>query len=287
MGKGEKGKTHAKFWVSIDKHLLAPLAAHIRRHLCKLARLALLLNLEGIQRHLVLEQPRRVGPPPQQQRRVRLLRLDNRLLDVLVNGRLDGAHEARAHVDAACAEHQRRRQALTVCEAARRDKGRIERLPRAAQQDEVCNVALADVARTLEAVDAEEINTQFDGALGVADGGALVQDDDAGGLELADDGAGRVTGGLDDLDALVDDGLRVGRVVGRQHGGQQRQVDGEGVLGQGAAALDLGAEGLGGGEDEGRDDAQTAGVGDGRGEVCGADVHHAALNDGDCGWTVS
>lgn len=200
-----------------------------------------------------------------------------------MDGRLDGAHEARAHVDAARAQHQRRGEALAVGEAARRDEGRLERLPRAAQQDEVCNVALADVARALEAVDAEEVDAQLDGALGVADGGALVQDGDARGLELADDGAGRVAGRLDDAHALVDDGLRVRRVVGRQHRRQQRQVDGERVLGQRAAALDLGAQGLGRGEDEGRDDAQAAGVGHGRGEVGGADVHHAALDDGDCG----
>ncbi|KAJ3493361.1 hypothetical protein NLG97_g4784 [Lecanicillium saksenae] len=72
-----------------------------------------------------------------------------------------------------------------------------------------------------------------------------------------------------------------GEVVRGHHGGQQGHVDGEGLLGEGAAAADLVAEGGGRGEDERGDDAETAGVGDGRGQVGGTNVHHAALDNGD------
>lgn len=99
-----------------------------------------------------------------------------------------------------------------------------------------------------------------------------MQHDAPGLLELGDDGAWAVARGLDDADALVDDGLSVGAVVWRVDGGQEGDVDGEGVLGQGAALLDLLAEVLGRGEDEGGDDAQAAGVGDGGGEFGVADV---------------
>lgn len=121
---------------------------------------------------------------------------------------------------------------------------------------------ILDLPCALEAVDGQEVDAHLDSADGVADGSALVQDDDAGLLELGDDRAGAVAGRLDDLDALLDDGVSVGAVVRRDHGGQQRHVDSEGVLGHGAAPPDLLAQLVWGREDEGRDDAQPAGVGD-------------------------
>lgn len=163
------------------------------------------------------------------------------------------------------------------------------------------------MASTFEAVNAQKVDAELDGTLGVADGGALVQDDAAGLFQLGDDGAGAVAGRLDDVDALVDDGLGVGAVVGGVERGQEGDVDGKGVFGQGAALLDLLAEIGGRGEDEGRDDAQAAGVGDGGGECGVADVldgnddgvrwmgcessvrgggagtyHHASLHNRDC-----
>lgn len=63
-----------------------------------------------------------------------------------MDGRLDGAHEARAHVDAAGAEAQRGREALPVGEAARGDEGDLEGLPRAREEDEVGYVGFSYVA---------------------------------------------------------------------------------------------------------------------------------------------
>lgn len=85
----------------------------------------------------------------------------------------------------------------------------------------------------------------------MADGGALVEDGDAGLLELLDDGAWIVTGGLDDLNTLVDDDLGVCAVVGGDHGGEEGQVDAEGVLGHFAASADFLAQVFGGGLGEG------------------------------------
>lgn len=106
----------------------------------------------------------------------------------------------------------------------------------------------------------------------MANGGALVHHDDARLLQLRNDRPRAVAGGLDHLDALIDDGLCVRAVVGRVERGQQRNVDAEGVLGQGPALLDLLAQVGGRGEDQRRDDAQAAGVGDGGGELSVADV---------------
>lgn len=82
-----------------------------------------------------------------------------------------------------------------------------------------------------------------------------MQDGEAGRLELLDDGAGGVAGRFNDADALVNDGLGVGAIVGRDEGGEQGDVDSKGSVGEGAAAADLVAQGGGRGEDEGSDDA--------------------------------
>lgn len=268
--------------VAVGEDLLAALAADKGGNLAELARLALALDLEGLLGDLVLEEAAGVAPAAEDEGGLVLVGLDNGLLDVLVEGRLDGAHEAGAHVDAGGAEAEGGGEAVAVGEAAAGDEGDGNLLAGAAEEDKVGNVALADVAGALEAVDAEEVDAELDGGEGVADGGALVEDDDAGSLELLDDGAGRVAGRLDDADALVNDGLGVRGVVGGHHGGQQGHVDGKGLLGEGAAAADLVAEGGRVGEDEGRDDAEAARVGDGGGEVGCANVHHAALDNGHC-----
>lgn len=130
-----------------------------------------------------------------------------------------------------------------------------------------------------------------------------MQHDAAGLFQLGNDGARAIASRLDDADALVDDGLGIGAVVGRVERGQERNVDAKGVLGHGAAACDFLAQVGGRGEDEARDDAQSAGVGDGGGEFGVADVleresgsayththereivityHHAALHNRDC-----
>lgn len=103
------------------------------------------------------------------------------------------------------------------------------------------------MARALEAVDGEEIDAELDGRFGVSDRGAFVQDDDARGFELRDDGAGGVAGCFDDSDAFGYDDGGVGVVVWGYEGGEEGQVDGERGGGQGAAFTDFGPEGFGGG----------------------------------------
>lgn len=271
--------------VTVDEYLLSSLAADEMGNLAELARRALALNLEGLLGNLVLEKTAGVAPAAEQQGGICLLGLDNLVLDVLVNGSLHGAHEACAHVDTTGAEGQSSSETPAVGETTRGDERNLEGLASTAQQDEVGNVALADVAGAFETVNGEEVDTELDGALGMANGGALVEDGDAGLLQLRNDRPGRVSGSLDNLDAFVDDSLGVSAVVGRNHGGEESDVDTEGVLGQLAAALNLFAEGGGRGKDEGGYDTQTASVGDSRGQFGGTDVHHAALDDGHC-WRV-
>lgn len=233
--------------IPIHEHLPPPLPTHRRRHVLKLPTHTLPLSLHRLLGDFIRKQPTRVPPPAQHELRIRLLRLHNGHLDIVMDGRFDRAHEPRAHIDALGAQRQRGREPLPVREAAAGDERDRQALPRPGQQDEVGDVALADVAGALEAVDGEEVDAEGDGAPGVPDRGALVQDGAAGGLELPDHGAGGVAGRFDDADPLVDDGLGVAVVVGGDEGGEEGQVHAEGVWGHGFAALDLFAEVGGGG----------------------------------------
>ena len=113
---------------------------------------------------------------------------------------------------------------------------------------------------TLEAVDAQEVHAKLHRAQSVSDARALVQDH-AGWVrlfQLLNDRTRRVAGGLDDSDAFIEDGLRVGGVVRRVHGGEEGKIDTEGVLGHALAFPDLFAQVVGGGLGEGCDDSKTA-----------------------------
>lgn len=137
----------------------------------------------------------------------------------------------------------------------------------------------------------------------MADCRALVQDDDAGLLQLGDDGARVVTGGLDDLDFFVDDDLGVGGVVGGNDGGEEGQVHSEGVFGHGATSADFFAEVFGGWLSEGceLDDSvrycmqlgafakeyttyksKSACIANSRGQLSVSNPLHTTLHDGHC-----
>jgi hypothetical protein len=244
-------RPHPKIRVPVDEHLPPALARHIRRHLLELPRCALPLDLQRALRDLILEQAGRVGPPSQHERRVDLARVDDRLLDILVNGGLNRGHEPSPHVDALGAERQRGSEALPVGEAATGNKRDAQALTCPAEEDEVRDIRLTDVAGALEAVDAEEIDAEFDGRLRVADCGAFVQNYTAVGFEQFDYGAGTIACGLDDLDALVDADLGVFAVWGCVHRGEEGDIYAEGVRGHGLCFADLFAQVFGGGLCEG------------------------------------
>jgi hypothetical protein len=274
--------------VAILEHLASTFTRDVWRNLLELARRALTLDLDRVGRDLVLEQPTGVFPPAQNELRVRLLRINNSLLDVLVDRGFDRAHETGTHVNALSSQGQRSGQTLPVRETSRSDERHSHSLASARQQDEVGNVALTDVAGAFEAINREEVDAEFDGAQGVADRGALVQDDTGrvGFFQLLDDGAWAVAGGFHDADSLFQEDAGVGGVVWGHHGGEEGEVYSEGVRGHGFAAADLFAKVFGCGLGQGRDETQTAGVGDGGGELGVAHPHHAALDDGDWGVLV-
>jgi hypothetical protein len=281
-GENEDSSTYPKVRITIREDLSTTRAADERTHGRELLGARIGFNAVGLSADGILEQPRRVLPLPQHQLCIRLLRLHNALLDIMMNGRFQRAHEPRPHINARSAQVERGGQALAVAEAAGGDEGNGQDLAGAVEQDEVGDVGLADVAGAFEAVDGQEVDAELDGAEGVPDGGALVQDDAGrlGFLEHLDDGAGRVAGRLDDADAFVEDGLRVARVVGRVDGGQQGEVDAEGLVRHALASSDLLAQGVGRRLGERREDSESAGVGHRRGHFRISHPLHAALHDG-------
>jgi hypothetical protein len=201
----ERIATYSVVFVTIDEHFPPPLPGHIRRDLLKFARRALTLNLHRIVRNLILEQPTRVLPPPQHKLRVRLLRLNDRFFDIIVNRRLNSTHEPRAHVDSLRSQAQRSSQTLAVREPAAGDERHRHSLASAREEDEVRDIALANMASAFEAVDREEIYAEFDRAQRVSDGRTLVQNDTGrvGFFQLLDDRARAVARGFYDADAFV------------------------------------------------------------------------------------
>jgi hypothetical protein len=91
-----------------------------------------------------------------------------------------------------------------------------------------------------------------------------VHDLDAVLLEFGDVFLRLVAGGLDDLDAALDDGLAVFRVRRRLDRGKDGEVDAERLVGQAAAARDFLGEVFRRRLRQRGDEAERAGIGDGR-----------------------
>ena len=190
-----------------------------------------------------------------------------------------GAHEARAHVDALGAERQCRDQAAAVAEAARGDHRNLHLVGGDRDQDQAGGIVLAGMAGALETVDRDRVDPHALRRQRVADAGAFVHDHDAVLLEFGDVFLRLVAGGLDDLDAALDDGLAIFRVGRRLDRGQDGEVDAERLVGQAAAARDFLGQILRRRLRQRGDEAERAGVGDGRDQFGAADPLHAALHD--------
>jgi hypothetical protein len=239
--KGSKQATYAIFLVAVDKDLSSSLSRHVRRDLFEFARRALTLDLQRIRSDLVLKHTARVRPPAQHKLGIRLLRLNNSFLDVIVNRRLNSAHEARAHVDSLSTQAQSSSETLAISEPAAGDERHRHSLASAREENEVRNIALANVAGAFEAVDREEIHTKLHSAQRMPNRRALVQNHTrrVSLFQLLDDRARAVASSFDNADALVQDDLGVRGVVRGHHGGEQGEIDTERVFGHLLAAADF------------------------------------------------
>ena len=204
----------------------------------------------------------------------------NGLLDVGMHGRLLGGNKARTHVDALGAQAQGGCQRAAIGHTARCDKWNLEFIGGAGQQDEVGHIVLARVATALKPVHADRIAANGFSLERMAHRGAFVNDLDAGFVQRGQVFLRVVSGSLHRLDAAVDDGLDVARVIGRADGGQKGEVHAKGLVGHLAAAADLVGQVLRGALGQAGNHAQTACVGDGGGQFGKPHKMHTPLNDG-------
>ena len=98
-------------------------------------------------------------------------------------------------------------------------------------------------------------------------------------LEVADQFFRVITGGLNNLDAAVHNGVRVLPVRGRLDGGQYREVDAERLIGHRLASLDFPSQMLRRRLCQRGDDSEGAGVGHGGRQLRTSNPLHAALDD--------
>jgi len=280
--ENQSRKTYAEISITIDEHLSSSLSRNPWGNLGELSGCARGLDSVGLLCDLVLVKTAGVLPPSQHKLGIMLRCLDNLLLDIDVDWRLDRAHESCAHVDALGAQGQRGSQTLSVCESARGDERNSEGLACARKEDEVRDVALANVSRALEAVDAEEVHAELDGALRVSDGRALVQDCGSDSLELLDNWARAVSCRLHNPDALIDDNLCVCAIVRWDHCWEESDVDTEWVLGEGLRLANLLTEVFRCWLCEGSEETETAGIGNSGGHFSVANPLHATLDNRNC-----
>ena len=197
-----------------------------------------------------------------------------------MDGRLDGAHEPRAHVDAVGTQRQRRHQATAVGESARGDHRDVDLGRRRRDQHQAGDVVLAGMAGALEAVDADAVHAEALRLDRMPHRGALVQHLDPVVVEHRQMRRRVGARGLDDLDAGVDDHLAVLVVRRRVDRRQDRQVHAERLVGQIPALGDLVRQVRRRRLRQRGDEPQRTRIRHGRNEFGTADPLHAALHDG-------
>lgn len=156
-----------------------------------------------------------------------------------MDGRFDCAHKSGSHVDTLGSKGQGCSKPLAICEASRGNERNFQGLPSPTEKDEVRDIRLSDMARTLKAVDTQEIYAKLYGTLSVLDGGAFVEDNSVGSLQLLDDRAGTVSRRLDNPNSLVDNYLCVCAVVRWVYGREKSDVDAKRLVGHGLASSDF------------------------------------------------
>src|ERR1700682_5044109 len=236
-------------------------------------------DLHHLARHRITGDPRGVVQCPEDQFGAALVAGDDRVLDVLVDRGLGGAHEPRSHVDAVGAQRQRGHQTPGGGEATGGDHRDLDLVGCRRYQHQARDVVLAWMTGALEPVDADAVHAQALRLDRMPHRGALVQHLDPVVVEHRQMWRRIGSGGLHDLDAGVDDDLAV-LVVGRRIDGRQdREVHPERLVGQIAATGNLAGQIGGCGLGQRGDESQGAGVGHRRHQLGPADPLHAALHD--------
>ena len=206
--------------------------------------------------------------------------IDIGLFHIVVDRRLDRRAETRAHVDALGTEAECGDEAAAVAEAARGEHRDLDLVGGRRDQDQAGDIILARMARTFETVDRDDVAAGALGRQRVADRGAFVEDFDAVRLQHFPNFTHRRGAcGFDDLDATIDDCLRIGLVIGGVDCREDGHVYAERLVGHRPAFFDFLAQRLGGRLGQCGDDAKAASVRYRAREFGIADALHPALHD--------
>lgn len=274
--------TYTIIRVTGDENLSSPLSANIWCDLFEFAGCALPLDFRGLFSSFVLEQSSSVLPSSEYELGIVLRCLNDLLLDIQVDWCFDSAHEPSSHVDAFSAQAQSGCKTLPICETSRCNERHIDGLSGSAKENEVGDIRLANVASTLEAVNAQEINAKLDRALRMSDGGTLVENYDTNSLQHLDDWARRVSSRLDNLNSLIDNHLCVRAIIRGVYRRKESNVDTERIVGHGPASSDFFSEIFGSWLCEGSEDTKSSCITDGGCELSISNPLHATLDDGNC-----
>ena len=239
----------------------------------------LALDLEQMVDGGVLQHPLGIADRAHDQPRVEFGGRHQRLLDVVVDRRLLGGHEARAHVHALRAHRQRGNQTARIGHAARGHERDLQLIRGARQQDHVRDVVLAGMTAAFETVDADGVAADRLGLERVTHRGAFVDHLDAGGLQRRHVLFGAAAGGFDRLDAAFPDRGDIFRIGRRGECRQEGQVHAERLVGHVTALGDFLGEQFRRALRQAGDDAEPTGIGDRGSELGEADIMHAALDD--------
>ena len=201
-----------------------------------------------------------------------VFRLEDHLLVVRMRDALLTHDKAGAHLDGLCAERKDSRHAARIRDAARTDDRHVDSVDDL--RHECHSRDLADVAARLRALCNQGIDARAHEALRECDRCDNRDDLRANLLEGRHVFARVASARRDDGDLLLEHDLHDFLDV-RAH---EHDIDAERLIRPALALLDLCAQDLRR-HVAGADDAEAAGIRDGRSELCRADPGHAALED--------
>lgn len=110
--------TYTKVFVAVQEDLSATLATDVLGNLLEFAGWAGLFNVDGLESHLVGEETGSVLPSTEHEGGVCFLGIYDGLLDVVMDGCFDSAHEPGAHVDTTGSKGHGSGQAVTIGKAS-------------------------------------------------------------------------------------------------------------------------------------------------------------------------
>mmetsp|Transcript_7653 Transcript_7653/g.16471 ORF Transcript_7653/g.16471 Transcript_7653/m.16471 type:complete len:234 (-) Transcript_7653:151-852(-) len=153
------------------------------------------------------------------------LRIDQCLLNFLVNRSLNSGHKSRSHIDTLSSQRESRSQLPPSCAAPGSDKRDFKLLRSLRKQTPIANILLPGVASAIETVHRDHVGTHSGRGLGVPHGNALVNHDDASCFQGLNHNVRLAPCCLHHLDSLFDHDSNNSLEIRLNTHRQQRDID--------------------------------------------------------------